>query len=91
MTFNWVRAFSDFLVNFSFGQGINFTSPEATKAITPYLLKEVWEVHNNKHAVLNEIGQQGSVSGDVFVKVAYEPPYVDSAGCHTRAGSASSR
>jgi len=80
LVFNWVRAFSDFLVNFSFGKGINFHSPEMTGAITPYLLKEVWEVHNNKHAVLTEIGQQGSVSGDVFVKVAYEPPYVDSAG-----------
>ncbi len=77
LVFNWVRAFSDFLTNFSFGKGIFFTSPEATQAIVPYLLKEVWEVHNNKHAVLNEIGQQGSVSGDVFVKVAYEPPYVD--------------
>jgi Phage portal protein, SPP1 Gp6-like len=80
LVFNWVRAFSDFLVNFSFGHGINFTSPEATQAIIPYLLKEVWEVHNNKHAVINEIGQQGSVSGDVFAKVAYEQPYVDAAG-----------
>jgi hypothetical protein len=79
LVFNWVRAFSDFLVNFSFGKGIFFTSPEATQAITPYLLKQVWEIHNNKHALLNEIGQQGSVSGDVFVKVAYEPPYVDMA------------
>jgi Phage portal protein, SPP1 Gp6-like len=80
LVFNWVRAFSDFLVNFSFGKGIYFSSPEATRAIVPYLLKEVWEVHNNKHAVLNEIGQQGSVSGDVFAKVAYEQPYVDTAG-----------
>jgi hypothetical protein len=79
LVFNWVRAFSDFLVNFSFGKGIYFSSPEATRAIVPYLLKEVWEVHNNKHAVLNEIGQQGSVSGDVFAKIAYEPPYMDSA------------
>jgi len=79
LVFNWVRAFSDFLVNFSFGKGIYFSSPEATRAIVPYLLKEVWEVHNNKHAVLNEIGQQGSVSGDVFCKIAYEPPYVDAA------------
>jgi hypothetical protein len=80
LVFNWVRAFSDFLVNFSFGKGVGFSSPEATQAIVPYLLKEVWEVHNNKHAVINEIGQQGSVSGDVFAKVAYEPPYVDAAG-----------
>ena len=51
LVFNWVRAFSDFLVNFSFGKGVNFSSPEATTAIVPYLLKEVWEVHNNKHAI----------------------------------------
>ena len=80
LTFNWVRAFSDFLVNFSFGKGINFHSPEATSAITPYLLKEVWESHNNKQAILMEIGQLGSVSGDVFCKVAFEQPYVDMAG-----------
>ena len=30
LTFNWVRAFIDFLVNFTFGKGVNFHSPEAT-------------------------------------------------------------
>ena len=80
LVFNWVRAFSDYLTNFSFGKGINFHSPEATSAIVPYTLKEVWEVHNNKDAILMEIGQLGSVSGDVFVKVAFEEPYVDPAG-----------
>jgi hypothetical protein len=79
LTFNWVKAFSEYLVNFSFGKGVNFHSPEATSAITPYLLKEVWEVHNRKQQILMEIGQLGSVSGDVFVKVAYEPPYMDAA------------
>jgi hypothetical protein len=79
LTFNWVRAFSDFLVSFSFGKGVTFHSPEATSAITPYLLKDVWEVQNNKSAVLMEIGQLGSISGDVFCKIAYEPPYVDQA------------
>jgi hypothetical protein len=58
----------------------SFHSPEATGAIVPYLLKEVWESHNAKQAILMEIGQLGSVSGDVFVKVAYEPPFVDTAG-----------
>lgn len=80
LTFNWVRAFSDFLVNFSFGKGLNFHSPEATSAIVPHALKRVWEIHNNKPAVIHEIAQLGSVSGDVFVKVAYEEPYVDIAG-----------
>ena len=80
LVFNWVRAFSDFLVNFSFGKGVNFHSPEATAGITPYLLKQVWEEHNSKQAVIHELGQLGSVSGDVFCKVAFEPPYVDAAG-----------
>ena len=51
-----------------------------TGAIVPYLLKEVWENHNAKQAILMEVGQLGSVSGDCFAKVAYEPPYVDPAG-----------
>ena len=80
LTFNWVKAFSDYLVNFSFSKGINFYSPEATAAIMPYSLKEVWEVHNNKQQMLMEMAQLGSVSGDVFVKVAFETPYVDAAG-----------
>jgi hypothetical protein len=79
LTFNWVKAFSDYLVNFSFGKGINFHSPEVTGGITPYLLKEVWENHNKKDQIIMEMAQLGSVSGDVFVKVAYEPPFVDAA------------
>ena len=80
LTFNWVKAFSDYLVNFTFGKGVNFHSPEATTAIVPYALKHVWEVHNIKSAIMMEIGQLGSVSGDVFVKVAFEAPYVDVSG-----------
>ena len=80
LVFNWVKAFADYLANFTFGKGVNFHSPEATQAIIPYSLKEVWEVHNDKMAILMEIGQLGGVSGDVFVKVAFEEPYMDPAG-----------
>jgi hypothetical protein len=80
LTFNWVKAFSDYLVNFSFGKGINFHTPEATSAIVPYILKRAWEEDNNKQAILMEIAQLGSVSGDVFVKVAWEEPFVDASG-----------
>ena len=38
LVFNWVKAFSDYLVNFSFAKGVNFYSPEATAAIIPYCL-----------------------------------------------------
>jgi len=77
---NYYRAFTDFVINFTFGKGVSFRSPKETEAIVPELLERVWEVDNNKATVLWEIGQQGSVSGDCFIKVAYEEAYVDSVG-----------
>lgn len=48
----------------------------------PELLRTVWEEHQpfGKEAVLWEILQQGGVSGDSFVKVAFENDYEDPAG-----------
>jgi hypothetical protein len=80
MVYNYFRAFTDYIVNFTFGRGVQFRSPKETEAIVPDLLKRVWEVDNNKYSVLWEMGQQGGVSGDCFVKVAYEEPWQDSAG-----------
>jgi len=80
LALNYFRAFSDFIINFTFGKGVNFRSPKETEAIVPDLLERVWEVDNNKATVLWEIGQQGTVSGDCFIKVAYEEAYMDSAG-----------
>ena len=77
---NYYRAFTDFIINFTFGKGVDFRSPKETEAIIPDLLERVWEVDNNKATVLWEIGQQGSVSGDCFIKVAYEEAWVDPAG-----------
>jgi hypothetical protein len=78
LTFNWFRAFSDFIATFTFGRGVTFSTPKQTESIVPDLLQRVWEVDNNKNAVLWEMAQQGGVSGDCFVKVAYEEPFVDS-------------
>ena len=78
LTFNYVRRFADFLNNFTFGRGVMFGSAKATEAIIPRLLDRVWTVDNEKGRVLWEIGNQGGVSGDCFVKVAYEEPWVDS-------------
>lgn len=75
--FNYYGAFTNYLINFTFGRGVQFRSPKETEAIVPDLLKRVWEVDNNKAELLWEIGQQGGVSGDIFVKVAYEEPYVE--------------
>jgi Phage portal protein, SPP1 Gp6-like len=80
MAINYFRAFTDFVLNFTFGKGVSFRSPKETEAIVPDLLERVWEVDNNKATVLWEIGQQGGVSGDCFIKVAYEEAYQDTAG-----------
>jgi hypothetical protein len=77
---NYYRAFTDFIINFTFGKGVQFRSPKETEAIVPDILERVWEVDNNKATVLWEIGQQGTVSGDCFIKVAYEEEYKDPAG-----------
>lgn len=80
LAINYWRAFTDFIINFTFGKGVNFRSPKETEAIVPDLLERVWEIDNNKATVLWEIGQQGSVSGDCFIKVAYEEAYTDPSG-----------
>ena len=80
MVFNYYRAFTDYIVNFSFGRGASFRSPHATEAIIPDILQRVWETDNDKHGVMWEMGQQGGVSGDCFVKVAYEEAFTDSVG-----------
>ena len=80
LTFNWVQAFTDYMINFTFGKGVQFRSPKETEAIVPDVLKRVWEIDNPGKVVLWEIGQQGGVSGDAFVKVAYEEGWIDSTG-----------
>ena len=77
---NYYRAFNDYLSRFTFGNGLHFRSPKATEAIVPDRLERIWEVDNDKMRVLLEIGQQGGITGDCFVKVAYEEPWTDSAG-----------
>ena len=77
---NYVRTMSDYITNFCFGKGVQFKTPEQNNAIIPHLLDDVWNTHNNKHKVLWEMGQLAGVTGDCFVKVAYEEPYVDSVG-----------
>lgn len=80
ITANYTRAFSDYLTNFTFAKGIHFQSAKQFQHIVPSLLDRIWGVDNDKMKVLWEIGNQGSVSGDVFVKVAYEPAFVNDAG-----------
>jgi hypothetical protein len=77
---NYYRAFNDYLARFTFGKGIHFRSPKATEAIVPDRLQRVWEVDNDKMRVLLEMAQQGGITGDCFVKVAYEEAWTDSIG-----------
>ncbi len=80
LTFNYIRAFSDYINNFCFSRGIAFNSAREYEHITPALLKRIWQNDNNMKTVLWEMGQQGGVSGDAFIKVAYEPAWTDEAG-----------
>lgn len=68
------------MIRFTFGKGVRFATPEATGAIVPEILNRVWEKDNHRESVMIEMGQQGGVSGDAFIKVAYEEPFVDPAG-----------
>jgi Phage portal protein, SPP1 Gp6-like len=80
LTFNYTRALSDFTTNFVFGKGMGFRSPDATAAIVPTRLQRIWEVDNKKESLLWESGAMGSVTGDCFIKVAYEEPWTDPSG-----------
>ena len=80
VSFNYYRAFIDYLIRFTFGKGVHFGSPEQTEAIIPKRLERVWEVDNNKQQVLNEMAQTGFITGDSFTKVAYEEEWQDDSG-----------
>jgi len=80
LTFNYIKAFADYINNFCFSRGISFDTIKEYDHIIPALLKRIWNQDNNMTSVIWEMGQQGGVSGDAFVKVAYEPAWTDDAG-----------
>lgn len=75
ITANYVAAFSDYLTNFSFGKSVMFQVDPSFTHITPALLERIWNQDNRKDDLLWGMGNLGSVYGDVFVKIAYEPAY----------------
>lgn len=77
---NYYRAFIDYMDRFTFGNGVHFRSPKATEAIIPNRLERVWEIDNDKQRVLFEMAQLGSITGDAFVKIAYEEAWEDGIG-----------
>ena len=80
ISLNYYRAFLDYIARFTFGNGVHFRSPKITEAIVPDRLERVWEIDNNKQSVLLEMAQTGGITGDCFVKVAYEEAYQDAIG-----------
>jgi hypothetical protein len=82
ITLNYTRTMSDYITNFCFGKGVQFRAPEENSAIIPHLLQKVWEQDNDKGMVLWEMGQLAGVTGDCFVKVAYEEPWQDGIGVY---------
>lgn len=80
ITLNYIRTLSDYITNFTFGKPIQFRCPEENSAIIPRLLHDVWEVDNNKQFTLWEMGQLAGVTGDCFVKVAFENEWIDPIG-----------
>lgn len=80
VTFNYAKAFADYINTFTFGRGVHFSCARQYQHIIPALLKRIWEMDNEKPNILWEMGNQGGVSGDCFVKVAYDPAYEDSIG-----------
>ncbi|MEV5264812.1 phage portal protein [Streptomyces werraensis] len=80
LTVNYVGALSRYITNFTFGRGVHFQSERRYEHIVPALLDRVWNVDNDKKSVLWQMGENGGVSGDCFVKVAYEPEWTDPAG-----------
>jgi len=68
ITFNYVRALSDWLTNFTFSKGVTFRSVPKYAHTIPALLQRIWDKDNNKQQIIWEIGNQGSVQGDAFVR-----------------------
>lgn len=80
VTINYVGALSRYITNFTFGRGVHFQSDKRYEHIVPALLERAWTVDNDKKSLLWQMGENGSVAGDCFVKVAYEPAWTDPAG-----------
>lgn len=79
VTANYAKALVEYIVNFCFGRGVHFGAEKQYEHIVPALLKRIWETDNEKQSLLWEMGLQGAVSGDCFVKVAYDPAWEDPA------------
>lgn len=77
---NFVNALSRFLTNFTFSKGVEWQVDREFQHIIPALLERIWDRDNHGDETLWQMGQMGSIFGDVFVKVAYQEPFQDGVG-----------
>lgn len=75
LVFNWTAAFSNYLTNFTFTKPVQFMSDKRVAHIVPALIDRILSKDNKKEQLFWEMGNLGSVSGDAFAKIAYEPPW----------------
>jgi hypothetical protein len=80
LVFNYAAALSDYLTNFTFGKPVQFHSDKRVAHIVPALIDRILSKDNNKEQLFWCMGNLGSVSGDAFCKIAYDPPWQDPAG-----------
>lgn len=71
LTLNYIKAVVDKSVSFLFGKGFRVICPNELKDTIGLMLQEAWE-DNDKDLFGIECGQMGAVSGDAFIKTAWE-------------------
>jgi hypothetical protein len=74
------------MTNFCFSKEVQFNVDPEFQHITPALLDRIWDKDNDKKSLMWTIGNSGSVYGDAFVKIAYQPAWEDTAG-HVHPGA----
>lgn len=77
LVFNYVRALSDYMTDYTFGKGITYKPAKEFQHIVPALLDRIFSIDNDGESFYWETGSMGSIFGDVFIKVAYEEAWTD--------------
>lgn len=80
LVFNYCKALSDYLTNFTFNKPVTIHSDKRVQHVVPALIDRILSRDNEKAQLFWTAGNMGSVAGDAFIKVAYDPPYTDPAG-----------
>lgn len=79
ITLNYCKAIVDKSVAFLFGQRVRIIPHKEVSDVIKPILDEVFD-YNNCELLGLEMGQMGAITGDCFVKVAWEDPKTDEEG-----------